>query len=133
MSEMGDETRDVELETLFTEVARRKDEMDRSRVVWREASDRVATALNKRIGHLVQNTAANHALGPDWLDEIEARRTHAARDITRLLAALRTALEGLDEIGQGTADAHGYDHVLARIARNTLAAIETIGEGEDGA
>lgn len=39
MSEMGDETRDMELETLFTEVAQRKDEMDRARVVWREASD----------------------------------------------------------------------------------------------
>ena len=79
-----EDTWDVELETLFTEVAQRKDEMDRARVVWREASDRVATAQNKRIG-------------------------------------------------QGTADAYGYDHVLARIARNTLAAIEGIGEGGDGA
>ncbi|MHB1629697.1 MAG: hypothetical protein ACYCVB_15245 [Bacilli bacterium] len=75
----------------------------------------------------------NHTLGPDWLDEIEARHAHATRNIARLLAAFRTALEGLDEIGQGTADAHGYDHVLARIARTTLAAIERIGEGEDGA
>ena len=157
MDETGNETRDAELETLFTEVARRKEEMDRARMVWREAADRVAAALNKRIGHIDQNTTANHALdqiGQDtdvieaehdelavltalgqhwWLAEIEARHAHATRDITRLLAALRTALEGLDEIGQGTADAHGYDHVLARIARDTLAAIETIGEGEDGA
>ncbi|MHB1681544.1 MAG: hypothetical protein ACYCYO_01770 [Bacilli bacterium] len=145
---MGDETRDVELETLFTEVTRRKDEMEHARMVWREASDQVTAALNKRIGHIDQHTAANHALdqiGPDvdvieaehdelailtalgrhwWLAEIEVRHAHAARDITRLLKALKTALEGLDEIGQGTADTYGYDHVLARIARNTLAAID---------
>ncbi|MHB1629154.1 MAG: hypothetical protein ACYCVB_12415 [Bacilli bacterium] len=157
MSEMGDETRDMKLETLFTEVAQCKDEMDRSRAVWREAADRVAAALNKRIGHIDQNTTANHALdqiGQDtdvieaehdelavltalgqhwWLAEIEARHAHATRDVTRLLTALRTALEGLEEIGQGTADAHGYDHVLARIARTTLAAIERIGESGDGA
>ncbi len=119
-------TRDVELETLFTEMARRKDEVERARVVWREAADRVATALHKRIGQIDPDAVTNHTLGPNWLDEIETRHAHATRDVTRLLATLRTALEGLDEIGQGTADAYGYDHVLARLARATLATIETI-------
>ena len=133
VDEMGNETRDAELETLFTEVAQRKDEMERSRAAWREAADRVAAALHKRIGQIDPDAVTNHTLGPDWPDEIEGRHAHAARDVTRLLAALKTALEGLSEIGQGTADADGYDHVLARIARDTLAAIDRIGEGGDGA
>ena len=155
MDEMRDETRDVELETLFIEVARRKGEMERARMFWRAATDRMNAALNRRIGYIEQNAATNRALdqiGPDvdvseverdvlavltargphwWLAEIEAAHAHASGDVTRLLTALRAALEGLDEIGQGTADAYGYDHVLARIARDTLAAIERIGEGKD--
>lgn|GEM_PF-5016653 len=65
----------------------------------------MAAALHERIGQIDENTAAKHTLGPDWLDEIEARHAHATRGVTRLLTALRTALEGLEEIAgreQGT-------------------------------
>lgn len=150
--ETRDETRDVELETLFTEVSQRKGEVDRLRgvrrktphlvlqeewdqaqVAWREATSRALVTLMERTDRNEQEMATKKAFGSSWLDEIETRHAHAARDITRLLKALKTAMKGLDEIGQGTADASGYDHVLARLARTTLAAIETIGEGGDGA
>ncbi|MHB1685110.1 MAG: hypothetical protein ACYCYO_20270 [Bacilli bacterium] len=77
-------------------------------------------------------TGAKNPLGANWLDEIETRHAHAAKDGKRLLTTLRTAIEELDEIGQGTAGATGYDHVLARLARTALATIETIREGGDG-
>jgi|GEM_PF-2939681 len=113
MGEREEETRDAELVSPFIEVSQRKDEMDRAQVAWRKAAENV--------------------IGAGWFDEFEARQAHAAKDVTRILAALRTALEGLGEIGQGTADVNGYDHALARLARATLATIERIGEGGDGA